>query len=74
MRVAYQASSWLKSLLTFDLKPIEFNQDNIGLTNDYETILTYLGLFTLFLPIDLLREIVCETNRYARSLDNDGRP
>ena len=53
VRVVCQASSWSKLHSTFDLKPIEFTQDNVGLVHDYEIVSTYLGFFTLFWSIDL---------------------
>ena len=45
----------------------------MGLTTMYDSLPSYIGLFSLFWPISLLREIACETNRYAGSLDSEGR-
>ena len=36
--------------------------------------MTYLGLFSLFWHVDLLKKIARETNQYVGSLDNEGRP
>ena len=73
VRVAYQDSTWSKLHSTYDPKPIPFTKENVGLIEDYESVSTYLVLFSLFWPVDLLRDIAYETNRYARSVDNDGR-
>ena len=73
VKVAYQTSPWSKLHSSFDSNPIDFTQDNVGLAHDYRNVPTYLGIFTLFWPIDLLKEIACKSSRYVGSLDNDGR-
>ena len=52
---------------------MNFMEDNVGLTCIMNNDASYVGLFSLFWSITLLREIVCETNWYVGSLDNKAR-
>ena len=72
IRVSYGPSEWSKSHSTYDPQPMEFMVENVGLTHVYDSVPLYIGLFSIFWPISLLRDIAYETNCFVRSLDNEG--
>ena len=73
IKIQYRPSKWSKCHSTYDPEPMEFRGENVGLTHTYESLPSYIQLFSLFWPLTLSREIAFETNRYAGSLDNEGR-
>jgi hypothetical protein len=73
VRFAYRESTWSKNHQTYNLEPISFEDDSIGLTGEYTEIPSYIHLFEQFWTFHMLRDICLETNRYAGSLDEKGR-
>jgi hypothetical protein len=53
----YIPSTWLKSHSTFDLEPIPFCGECPGLALEFNTIPSCIGLYSLFWPIDLLKDL-----------------
>jgi hypothetical protein len=51
-----------------------FVEESSGLTGEYTEIPSYIHLFEQFWTFHMLRDICLETNRYASSLDEKGRP
>ena len=73
IQVSYGPSEWSKSHSTYDPQPMEFMEENVGLTHVYNLVPSYIGLFSIFWPISLLKDIAYETNCFVRSLDNEGK-
>jgi hypothetical protein len=73
VRFAYRASTWSKEHSTFHPEPPQFTGEDSGTTDEYFDVPTFMHLFRKFWPWDLIRRIRDETNRYAGSLDEDGR-
>jgi hypothetical protein len=74
VKFAYRASTWSKEHSTFHPEPREFTRESAGTTNDYFDVPTFMHLFRKFWPWDIIRKIRDETNHYAGSLDENGRP
>jgi hypothetical protein len=74
VRFAYRASTWSKEHSTFEPEPLQFTREDSGTTGEYFDVPTFMHLFRKFWPWDLIRKIWDETNRYAGSLDEDGKP
>jgi hypothetical protein len=74
VRFAYHASTWSKNHQTYDPEPMLFEEESFGLTGEYTDIPSYIHLFEQFWTFHMLRDICLETNRYAGSLNENGRP
>jgi hypothetical protein len=53
---------------------MHFSQENIGLTEEYDSVPSYVALFRKFWNHETLRKVCRETNRYAGSLDENEIP
>jgi hypothetical protein len=74
IRVAYRLESWTRQYATYDQEPMHFSQENIGLTEEYDSVPSYVALFRKFWSHETLRKVCRETNCYAGSLDENGNP
>jgi len=68
----YRDSTWYQDFCTYDPKPKKF----FGLSESTfpgRQFPSFSTLFDLFWPVWILRDIVTETNRYATTINTDGR-
>jgi hypothetical protein len=70
IRFSYRPETWSKLYASYDPVPMPFTGDNSGLTEQYESIPSYVELFRKFWSHETLRRI----NRYAGSLDENRVP
>jgi hypothetical protein len=73
VRFAYRESTWSKEHSTFDLEPRGFVGGTSGTTEQYYDVPSFMHLFRKFWPLVVMRKIRDETNRYASSLDENGK-
>jgi hypothetical protein len=73
VKFVYRASIWSKEHSTFEPKPREFLGESSRTVDHYFDVLTFMHLFRKFWLWDLIKQIRDETNRYAGSLDENGR-
>jgi hypothetical protein len=74
IRFAYRPDTWSKQYASYDPELMPFLGGNVGLTEEYDTIPSYVALFRIFWSHETLRKICRETNCYAGSLDENGNP
>jgi hypothetical protein len=74
VRYLYCDETWKKDRFTFDPPPTDFiGYGGPSGATFFHRMPTFLTLFRLFWPDTLLRKISVETNRYATTVDGNGK-